>query len=191
MFKKIILIVLFVGLTGALVAGAINRTQAKSDQLETNPGGRGQSAEHTAQLSGEANQGSEANGRGNQGQGQAQSEERALGRYQEETGVVQPGVGQAEVEAWITLSGRVDSVTESELLVELVDGTLVSVANRPWSFALEQGFQAAAGDEIRLTGFYENEAFEVGQLENLSTELVVPIRQETGRPLWAGGGRWG
>lgn len=101
------------------------------------------------------------------------------------------GTGQAQVEQWLTLHGMVVSVDESSLIVQADDGEQVVVENRPWWFAQEQGFAAQPGDEVILVGFYENDEFEVGQLENVSIDLAVPIREENGRPLWAGGGRRG
>jgi hypothetical protein len=67
------------------------------------------------------------------------------------------------------------------------DGEIV-VEGRPWSYALEQGFAAQAGDSVRLAGFYEDGEFKVGQVENLSTGLGVVLRGESGRPGWAGNG---
>jgi hypothetical protein len=104
---------------------------------------------------------------------------------------VTPGVGQDEVHDWITLQGTVSNVDESALLIRLSSGEVVTVEGRPWQFAQEQGFSAATGDEIALTGFYEGENFEAGQLANITDNLVIEIRQENGRPLWAGGGRQG
>jgi hypothetical protein len=97
------------------------------------------------------------------------------------------GVGQAEVDEWITLPGIVTEIDESTLVIQLSSGELATVEGRPWRFAQEQGFWATVGDEVTLTGFYEGENFESGQLANITTNQVIEIRQETGRPLWAGG----
>jgi hypothetical protein len=118
-------------------------------------------------------------GRGQGGQGQAATSADAA------------GTGQAEVDAWLTLHGTVVSLDESSLVVQAADGEQVVVENRPWWFAQEQGFSAQPGDEVTLVGFYEDGEFEVGRLDNLSAGLTVPIREESGRPLWAGGGRRG
>ena len=101
------------------------------------------------------------------------------------------GTGLAEVDEWLELSGTVSSVDASLMAVQMDNGELVEMAGRPWSFAQEQGFVAQAGDPLLLTGFYEDGEFEVGQLENLTTGLAVTIREPSGRPLWAGGGRRG
>ena len=102
----------------------------------------------------------------------------------------QTGTGQAEVDEWLTLSGTVTSVDADLLVVETAGGE-VAMENRGWWYAQEQGFAAQVGDELVLTGFYENEDFEVGQIENLTTGQAVTLRDETGRPMWAGRGRRG
>ena len=101
------------------------------------------------------------------------------------------GTGQAEVDEWLELSGTVTSVNASLMSVAMDNGELVEMEGRPWSFAQEMGFSASVGDRVTLTGFYEDGEFEVGQLENLTDEQLVPIRDTNGRPLWAGGGRRG
>jgi hypothetical protein len=118
-------------------------------------------------------------GRGQGGQGQGGA------------GAEVAGAGQAKVDAWLTLHGTVESVDEASLVVQTAEGEQVVVENRPWWFAQEQGFSARVGDEVSLLGFYEGDEFEVGRLDNLSAGLTIPIREENGRPLWAGRGRRG
>ena len=101
------------------------------------------------------------------------------------------GTGLAEVNEWLKLSGTVTSVDGSLMAVQMDNGELVEMIGRPWTFAQEQGFAASEGDRLTLTGFYEDGEFEVGKLENTTTGLLVPIREDSGRPLWAGGGRGG
>ena len=102
----------------------------------------------------------------------------------------QTGAGQAEVDEWLTLEGTVTSADADLLVVETADGE-VAVENRGWSYAQEQELVAQAGDEVVLTGFYENEVFEVGRIDNVTTGQTVTLRDETGRPMWAGRGRRG
>jgi hypothetical protein len=97
--------------------------------------------------------------------------------------------GQAQVDEWLTLHGTVLSVDDSSLVMQTDSGEQVIVENRPWWFAQEQGFSAKKGDELTALGFYEEGEFEVGQLENLTSSLTIPIRDVSGRPLWAGRGR--
>lgn len=110
---------------------------------------------------------------------------------------LQAGVGQAQVETWDTLQGTVVDITDSLLQIQLINGELVLIENRPWWFVQEQGFLVTIGDVVTVSGFYEEKdldmgaesVFEAGQITNLTTEQTVQIRLETGRPLWAGGRR--
>ena len=97
------------------------------------------------------------------------------------------GTGLAEVDAWITKSGLVESLDDELLVVNLTDGTTLEVEGRALSYALELGLSVKAGDELLLTGFMEEDEFEVGQIENITTGEIVVVRAENGRPLWAGG----
>ena len=103
----------------------------------------------------------------------------------------QTGSGEANVNEWLLIEGTVVSVDENTLVVHTTAGTQVLVENRAWWFAQEQGFSAQSGDQVTLTGFYEGADFEVGQIENATSNQIVLIRDETGRPLWAGSGRGG
>jgi hypothetical protein len=85
---------------------------------------------------------------------------------------------------WTTVSGVVRSIDDAQMTIQTESGDIV-IADRPWSFALEAGFTAQLGDQVTMQGFYEGETFEAGQLAN--GDLVVSIREESGRPLWAGG----
>jgi hypothetical protein len=100
------------------------------------------------------------------------------------------GTGQAEVDAWLNLQGTVVSVDADALVVES-GGEQVLVENRPWWFAQDQGFTTQVGNQLTLTGFYEDGDFEVGRIDDATSGQTVLIRDENGRPLWAGGGRRG
>jgi hypothetical protein len=99
--------------------------------------------------------------------------------------------GQAVVNEWLQIQGVAASVDGDALVVQSAAGEQVELEGRPWTFAQEQGFAAQAGDQLALTGFYEGDEFEVGRIENLSSGQVVLLRDESGRPMWAGGGQRG
>ncbi|MGD2041014.1 MAG: hypothetical protein PVH11_09315 [Anaerolineae bacterium] len=99
------------------------------------------------------------------------------------------GEGLAEVDGWFPVSGTVTAVDATALTVQMTDGSILVVDGRSWSYAQEQGFRAEVGDQITLLGFDEDGEFEVGQLTN--QRLTVQIREDSGRPLWAGRGRRG
>jgi hypothetical protein len=99
--------------------------------------------------------------------------------------------GQAAVDEWLTLTGPVVSADSNALIVLTDDGQEITVENRPWWFAQDQGFATEAGNEVTLVGFYEGEEFETGQIIDKTSGKAVLIREESGRPLWAGRGRRG
>ena len=111
----------------------------------------------------------------------------------------QAGVGEADVKEWLTIQGAVVSVDANTLIVQTDSGQQVAVENRVWWFAQEQGFSAQVGDQVTLVGFYEGDdpstssgqRFEVGQIEDAANGQTVLVRDENGRPLWAGRGRRG
>jgi hypothetical protein len=178
MSKKVILSVLLVGLIGVLVAGAIIRTVDKSGNVAEARGlGRGQAdGEET----------------GGYGLGTYSDGGRGQGGYGGEGRTDAPGdgtgTGQAQVDEWVTLHGTVMSVDADTLLVQTDGGEEVAVENRPWRFAQEQGFSAQASDAVTMVGFYENGDFEASQISNAATGQTVSLRDENGRPLWAGRG---
>jgi hypothetical protein len=100
-----------------------------------------------------------------------------------------PNVGQTGVSEWAEVSGVVVRADETALVVQAADGATVEIVNRPWSFAVSQGFMAEAGDQVTLTGFYEGDTFEAAQISDATSGQNVSIRDDAGRPLWAGGGR--
>ncbi|MBN1286057.1 MAG: hypothetical protein JXB47_11725 [Anaerolineae bacterium] len=168
MLKKVILGVLMVGLVGVLIVGAINRTNAKS-----------------AQVAGVQEQGSG-------GQGQSQGKGQGKGGGQGYASAVIPGdqtgAGSVTAADWLTLEGTVVSVSADEMVVETAGGAQIIVEGRPWDFAQETGFVVQTGDAVTLTGFYEDGEFKAGQITGAGGQSA-PLRDETGRPGWAGRGR--
>ena len=204
MIKKIVLGVLATGLVALLVVGAVNRTgtqaggildlgtaqaQANGPQGNRGAGGGGARGE-VAPVAGQSDvlpggQVAEQRG-GGYGRGRQVSEAPAAGQNS-----AVPNVGQTGVSEWAEVSGVVVSADETALVVQAADGATVEIVNRPWSFAVSQGFMAEAGDQVTLTGFYEGDTFEAAQISDATSGQNVSIRDDAGRPLWAGGGRRG
>ena len=69
-------------------------------------------------------------------------------------------------------------------------GDAIILDGRAWSFAQEAGFSMQAGEEVSLTGFYEEGEFEIGVVEDLTSGQTIQLREQSGRPAWAGNGRW-
>jgi uncharacterized protein YdeI (BOF family) len=148
MLKKLVLGTLFVGLIGILVAGAVIRTMDKTERVAEAYGygygrGNGEAGAYAA--------GSSGQGRGGYAQGGNRGGYSGQGR--EDTPAIN-ATGQANVEEWLTLQGTVVSVDADTLVVQTSAGEQVTIENRPWWFAQEQGFTAQVGDQVTLVGFY-------------------------------------
>ena len=177
MVKKVILSFALVGFIGILVVGAVLRTQNKTDQVsESQDGqGRGRSAQTTP-----VNEDEHVSTRQQRGQGN---------RDQTNEPGASPGTDEAAVEAWVTREGTVIALDEEMLTILLDDGETLVVEGRAWSFSQEQSLAVAIGDHLGLTGFYEGNTFEVGQIDDITTNQTVVLREGSGRPLWSGRGR--
>jgi hypothetical protein len=194
MLKKIVLGTLLVGLIGILVVGAVIRTMDKTERVAeaSGRGYRRNGAEAgTYAAGGSTGLTTGGSGQGRGGYAQSGNQGGYGGQGREDAPGDQTGTGQANVEEWLTLQGTVVSVDADVLVVQTVSGEQVTMENRPWWFAQEQGFSAQVGDQVTLIGFYENDSFEVGQIDDISKGQTVLVRDEDGRPLWAGRGRRG
>lgn len=221
MIKKILLGILLVGASGALVFGAINRTNlifdkengtntARSSEDNQGSGRRGNSdqavladdlREHEYYENSQINRNAsidalpagnrstrDGNGNGNGGQGNGSTDGTGTG-----TGAgTSSGAGEALAYAqeWLTLEGSVITMDSDELIVSLIDGSELLLDGRAWSFAQESGFTTSIGNSLQLNGFYDGDDFEVGSINDLSSGESILLRDESGRPLWAGNGRW-
>ena len=214
MIKKIFVGVLFIGVVGLLILGAANRTFAKSGKLEplalsegsgrsngtedgyqnyepfnrsenrseqggnntgTSPGKNNQNSLNTTAL--EPNSSTVGNGFGQGNRGETTSGDGL-------------GVGEANVEAWADpITVTVDAVSSEMWVVSNNEGFEREITGRTQSFMVENSFEVEVGDELVLSGFYEGEDFEIGSITNNTTLQTLTIREVTGRPLWAGGGR--
>ena len=190
MLKKILLGTVFVVFIGALVTGAVIRTMDKTEQTALNEGsGRGSGRNAALESSGvQEGQGngygrniSEPNGderatsgRGGGGNGGDRSE-----RLSEEN----------SDHVWNAYSGVVTAVSEEALMIETDVGESMVIEGRAWSYMQEQGFAIQQGDLVKFEGFYEDGEFKVSQIENLNTGEGLVLRDASGRPSWAGGGK--
>jgi len=182
MIKKIILGVLFVGLGGFLIFGAVNRTLAKTNDVRTevNWGGRYQSEEiDLAKVAEDENP-----------YGRNQSLNRSLTRSEtdsqygngggsrdgDRTGVPDP---QATAGEWAEYEGNVISM-DSSIVIE----------GRALLFMQDSGFVTNVGNTLFITGFYEDDEYKVATIIDQTTGETIVVRDEGGRPGWAGNG-WG
>lgn len=172
----------------ALVAGLVYILVRPAEaQAERGPlGGQGQ-GRSTAVEPGTGYRGGGAAGLGGNGGGAYGSGGRGGSRG--ETAGVGDGVGlDHPAETWITVRGTFVSF-DGDLVIETAEGEMVLKTGPAWYWDAN-GIALDAGDEVVLYGFYDGDDFEVGRVENLTTGEVLALRDETGRPLWAGRGRW-
>jgi hypothetical protein len=59
------------------------------------------------------------------------------------------------------------------------------------AYRQQMDFVLQVGDEVAVTGFYEEGEFKGGTVQDLTTGRTIILRDETGRPLWSGRGRQG
>lgn len=165
MIKKIGMWVVYAGIVGLLIFGGVNRTLAKSGQDES-------------QNTGLINEAASKQSRG--GEGNKQSTDQGVdGDYE----------AYLEEGDWIELTGTIMEIDAIYLRVQLDGGDILEAEGRLWRFVQESGYQAVVGNEIELTGFYENGEFEISRLCDISSGVTVLLRDDSGRPLWRGGGR--
>jgi hypothetical protein len=149
---------------------------------------------------GQAGQGREAagnagNGGGGYGRGQgfqAGGGAAGAGRAAGAGGAAGAGDGVGldhPADTWITVSGRVVAF-DGDLAVETGAGEMVLHVGPTWYWDAN-GIALDGGDEVEVRGFYDGDELEIGWIKNVTTDEAVEMRDETGRPVWAGRGRWG
>ena len=100
------------------------------------------------------------------------------------------GVGlDHPADTWITVSGTVVAF-DGDLTIQTAEGEMVIHLGATWYWDAN-GIALDAGDEVEVRGFYDGDEFEAGWIRNVTTGEEIEMRDETGRPLWAGRGRWG
>lgn len=198
MLKKIALGALLTGLVAVLIWGAVNRTNAVSGQAFGEGGRHGQAAgygtgEAVAQGTGgrwsDPVQGANG-GNGGSRWGQATGGRGAL----DGSGNLAPlGVPQADTrpQDWVTLQGSVVSAADDLVEIQIASGEIIPFEGQPLRFAAGQGFSLRVGDAVSVSGFDEDGEFKIGKITNLGNGASVTLRDETGRPGWAGRGRRG
>jgi hypothetical protein len=86
---------------------------------------------------------------------------------------------------WETLTGIV-TVVDSEITVQTAQGEILVGMGQS---AYRESFGLEVGDQVSVVGFYEDGEFKAGTVENLTTGETIVLRDETGRPMWAGQGQ--
>jgi hypothetical protein len=85
------------------------------------------------------------------------------------------------------MTGTVTMLEDDKLTLETDQGSTEVHLGPEWYWDA-QGVSLAVGDEVRISGFYEDDTFQVEEVEDLTNGEAVTLRDDTGRPLWAGRG---
>jgi hypothetical protein len=206
MIKKIILGILFVGLSGFLIFGAVNRTLAKTNDVRTNVNGGGR---YQSEESGLAKVAEDENPYGrNQSLNRSENRSKTDSQYgngfnrsendtefrnglgrtdSDRNGVPDP---QATAGEWAEYEGNVISMDSSMILVETVEGSEIVIEGRALLFMQDSGFVTSIGNTLSITGFYEDDEYKVATIVDQTTDEAIVVRDDGGRPGWAGNG-WG
>jgi len=179
----------------ALLAGTayilLNPTQVQAGPGA--PGGRGPGRGDTVELDGSEPEMFEQNayGRSEAAQGRGASGSDAFGGAGAFDGSGRnSGAGQGRNETernieWDTLTGKVTAV-DGDVTIQTAEGDVLVGMGQS---AYREDFALEVGDEVTVLGFHEDGEFKAGTVENLTTGETITLRDETGRPLWAGQGR--
>ncbi|MFN2195064.1 MAG: hypothetical protein ACK2UW_02940 [Anaerolineales bacterium] len=125
---------------------------------------------------------SQGNGRGYRGgnQGNAASPETARSGS---------GVPQAELPAWESYHGVVQSVDATGFNLLADDGQVLWVDSGNQNFVQSLGMNLEPGEALTVTGYWVEDTFTAGQIQVDASAAVYQLRDDYGRPLWAGGPR--
>ena len=59
----------------------------------------------------------------------------------------------------------------------------------PSFYRESQGFVLKLGENVRVSGYWEDDEFKAAQIESLDSGESIVLRDVSGRPMWAGQGR--
>ena len=80
-------------------------------------------------------------------------------------------------------------VALDDLVIETASGETVQIGLGPSTYRESLDFVLQTQQEVRVSGYWEDDEFKAMQLENLTTSTSIVLRDATGRPMWAGQGR--
>jgi len=99
---------------------------------------------------------------------------------------------QADVQEWEQYEGTVVALGDEGLTIALSTGQEKTIEMGPsWYWQEQELFSSEIGDVVSVTGFLDGERFEAGTITNETSGQVIILRDENGRPMWAGRGRRG
>lgn len=147
-------------------------------------------AQYTAEAAGQAaNIGAIGQGRASQGGGRGYRGGNQGNAASPETARYGTGVQQAELPAWETYHGIVQSVETTGFSLLADDGQVLWVDSGNQYFVQELGMNLRPGAALSVTGYWIEDTFAAGQILTDPEAGLYQLRDEYGRPLWAGGPR--
>jgi hypothetical protein len=179
MVRKVVLGALLVGLIGVLVVGAVFATGGKNVAEARGQGqGRGAGGAVEEAAPGAAlNESATGQGNGRRG-GYAQGASPAERQY--------PNY-KAAPEDWVLYAGTVMQTPAAgvDLVIRTGSGEEVVVGTGP-GYLEDQGLMLQAGEPVQVQGYWEDGEFKAAQVTRLQDGQTVTLRDEVGRPAWAG-----
>ena len=135
--------------------------------------------------------GTESDGRSAEGNGGRWSTSEAAGaggRWSGEgASIDEPQAGLGEL---ATLTGVVESLDDSELVLRTDTGELVEVALGQSAYWEAQGVSLPTGEAVVIEGYYEDDdTLAANSVTLLATGQTIVLRDASGRPMWSGGRR--
>jgi hypothetical protein len=101
------------------------------------------------------------------------------------------GEPQVQVTEWVTVEGTITAMLRGQITLQSADGQTITFQTGQPRFFASQGITLQAGDAISVLGFYQDTAFNAGEIVVTATGQRIMLRDPNGRPLWAGGGNGG
>jgi len=89
--------------------------------------------------------------------------------------------------AWETIEGVVTALPDLEITLD--DGTVVEAGLGPDAYRQAADFNIEIGQRLSVFGYEEDGEFKAAEVTNLTTDERITLRDESGRPAWAGQGQ--
>ena len=84
------------------------------------------------------------------------------------------------------IDGLVAEATPESIRIES-EAPEVIIEGRTLRYLSESGFLLEEKDLVELVGFRENGEYKILTIRNMTSEKIIQVRDETGRPFWSGG----
>ena len=90
-----------------------------------------------------------------------------------------------EITELVTITGNISLIDSEGWEVLANDSSLIEIHGRTYRFMEEMSFTGNLNDSIRIQGFYENDEFEIVNIDNLENGQTLLVRNAYGSPMWS------